>query len=245
MLKELHKKFKKQLKNDYINAAKQGFIPKVKTRKPFKTIPNRTHIEKALKILKRMEEENLHIVIYNGENKKAYKQTLKESLKEDFIEDDLFTYQLYKEDVSIIKNKNKHLKTLYEITYDEEMVFIFDLETVEFITHGVVIERESPFSEENQMSLSRMFEMPYLDFGLALVFYKLSEEDCKFSLNHLDSYFITSIEAQPVLVGYKQFRRPIDYTKKAEILTWIYKNIHKETFLNYSFSFAYYNFYKQ
>lgn len=232
------------MKNDYIMAAKQGFIPKIKKKDPFKYKPGLKYIEKALMILKRIKEENIYFVIYNGDNKKAYKQMLKDTLKEDFIEDDLFKHHLYQDDVSIIKNKKKHLKTLYEVTYDEEMLFVFDLDKVECITYGEVIERASTFSEEGQVSVSRMFDIPYLDFGLALVFHKLSENDRVFSLKHLDSYLIASIEAQPILVGYKQFKKPIDYVEKAKILTWIYANIEKESFLKYSFSFSYYNFYE-
>jgi len=223
------------------HAFKPSSLKKEKTYEPH----NKNQVLKALEIMTKMKEEDIKVVIYNGPSKHLFKQQLKEHLENDYLEDTFSHHHPYKENAHFIQNANKHLKTLYQLSYLDTMLFLVSYETIQVISFGDTLLDIHFIYKEEFINLARTFLIPYHDWYLAHCLISLSKKTQDFYLKHLDSKFLASISIKPFFIGYKQFQKPITPKQRAEVLEKIPSDYETDIYMHHSFEFVYRNLYNK
>ena len=205
---------------------------------------DRKKVNDALNILEHYLKNDVVAAIYNGSDSEKVKKLLKETLKEDFLDElaDIHFEQV--NHFSLIKNAKINKKIIREFSYHDSMIFLLYLDHLEIISFGETVAIMQPLDDETIVGLSRLFSIPYHDLYLALMLLELDSEIRNAYLAILDSTLMSSIKMSPILIRHKQFSRNLKISERSKVLKTLYEEAVLDFAKDYSFNLIYNFVYK-
>ena len=202
-------------------------------------------VNAALSILNGFLKDDVVVVIYNGSDKKEVKSSLKDALKDDFL--DAVSGHQFKQDenVSLVRNATINKQVIERYSCQESMIFLLYLDRTEILSFGDTVAIMEPLDNEEMVGLSRMFSIPYDDWYLALVLLELKVEIRNAYLDILESPLVSSITMSPFLIKNRQFSKVMKLSERARVLRSLYEKNVLEFVKEYPFSLIYHFMHKQ